>query len=191
MLCPDHSHPQRELVVSSGTAVLPLQLHPRLVSRAATESSLQTSGLNFSSYQCVDLQLVLSAFRSAYFVDFGVSDLLWSLYVKQRLQLEGWDVVRPPISHIPLGLHFSGPSGPARLILQRALTCFCWPYCRLGKPPPTLWSLQQQRPTSNSWETNLLPALHTTSLCRCAMLLLIKRVENLVLSPFRLTTESP
>ena len=110
-------------------------------SGAATESSLQTSGLNFSAYQCVDLQLILSAFRSAYFVDFGIVDRLWSLYVKQRLQLEGWDVVRPSIPHVSLGLHVHSLAGLAASKLLLLL------YCRLAKPPPTFWSLQQQHPT--------------------------------------------
>ena len=66
----------------------------RCYTGAATQSNLQAGGANFASYDCVDLQLILSAFRSAYFVDFGITNRLWNLFVKQQLQFEGWRVVR-------------------------------------------------------------------------------------------------
>lgn len=61
---------------------------------AATESSLQSAGLDPSLSECVDLELTLSAFRAAFFVDFGAANRFWSLYAQQKLHREEQDVVR-------------------------------------------------------------------------------------------------
>ncbi|KAL3136950.1 hypothetical protein ABBQ32_006555 [Trebouxia sp. C0010 RCD-2024] len=59
---------------------------------ATADSSLQSSGLDPSLYECVDLELTLNAFRAAVHVDFGAVDQLWRSYAQQRLQAEGHNV---------------------------------------------------------------------------------------------------
>ena len=68
---------------------------------AATGSNLQSSRLNLSLSECVDLELTLSAFRAAFFVDFGTVDQLWSLYAQQKLQSAEQNVVRISVSASP------------------------------------------------------------------------------------------
>lgn len=61
---------------------------------AATGSSPPSSFLNSSLSECVDLEMTASAFRAAFFVDFGAVNRLWSMYAQQKLQSEELNVVR-------------------------------------------------------------------------------------------------
>ena len=50
--------------------------------------------LDSSLSECVDLELTISAFRPAFFVDFGAVNRLWTLYAQQKLRCEEHNVVR-------------------------------------------------------------------------------------------------
>ena len=131
----------------------------------ATESSLQTSGLNFTSYGCVDLQLMLSAFRSAYFTDFGDVNWLWTLYAQQRLQSEGWTVVSLPITP-QLVLASPLPCSHHKITAHPSLSMLCHAgmLCHYKSHGGSVSSTL----CSGSWEINWRQALHTTSHCRHA-----------------------
>ena len=67
--------------------------HVGYCSGAITEGSVQATALNLSAYDCIDVQMTLSAFRYASMVDFGLTNTLWGRMEAQYLRTEGWAVV--------------------------------------------------------------------------------------------------
>lgn len=75
-------------IVKAATA----QVAPVSYPGAITEGSVQATALNLSAYDCIDVQMTLSAFRYASMVDFGLTNTLWGRMEAQYLRTEGWAV---------------------------------------------------------------------------------------------------
>lgn len=123
--------------------------------------------LNSSLSECVDLEMTMSAFRAAFFVDFGAVNRLWTLYAQQKLRREEHNVVRLSLFCQPPRAISQG-TVPLRNLLCHLCCTYgsSSVYCRLVMTILISLLLQQQRRISNSWAINLHQVLLSTSLCR-------------------------
>lgn len=83
---------------------------------AVIQASVQMNTLNLSAYDCVDLQMTLSVFRSAALVDLGATTSLFNQYTEDYLRTEGWPVVYSSVTCLPC------PAEPAFPKVCKALT---------------------------------------------------------------------